>query len=68
MEEVGIKWWAYALSLDREVKQNFKLEVCMQTGWRESTYYKKIKGGPELTPAEIAAVDKIYRKYKKLYG
>lgn len=66
--ETGLIYWQFYLSLDKEVKQDFMIEIQQRTQWGRSTFYTRMKGGPALSEAERDAIDKVYRKYKKMYG
>lgn len=61
-------FWGFYLSLDREIKTDFRIELMARNHWGKSTFYTRMKGGPCISQAERESVDRLCRKYKKLYG
>ena len=64
---VGSEFWEYYRSLDREIKADFSFEVMQATGWGKSTFYTRMKDGTGWVSDEFAAVQSIYKKYKRMY-
>lgn len=52
---------AYVLEMDQE----FKRRVCLDCGWSIPTFYRKIKPGQLLTPAEKQAIQNIAKQMAK---
>lgn len=61
------QFWNFYLTLDHEIKAEFRLELMSRNHWGKSTFYTRMKGGPGLSQAECDSVNRICRKYKSLY-